>query len=235
MANKYLVISGGSRGIGFATIQKFIACGYKAINLSRSAPRLEGVTHITADFTDIGWAEKCGTLIDDAIPESAEIVLIHNSGVLLSDNVENVSAEQLQRVMQVNVIAASQLNQLLISRMEKGSSILYVASTLGEKAVANTCSYVASKHAMIGLMKSTSQDLFGRGIHTAALCPGFTETEMLNEHIGNDNAVVESIVQGVSFGRLIEPEEMAASLWFASQNPVINGSVIHANLGQKEY
>jgi len=235
MANKYLVISGGSRGIGFATIKKFKASGYQVINLSRSQPALEGITHISVDFSDKDWDVKCRTLLEQALPESAEITLVHNSGVLFGDTLESVSAGRLESVFQINVIAANQLNQLLLPRMNKSSSILYVASTLGEKAVANTCSYVVSKHAMIGLMKATCQDLFGREIHTAALCPGFTETEMLKEHIGNDDSVVQSITQGVSFGRLIAAEEIADALWFASQSPVINGSVIHANLGQKEY
>ena len=234
MTDKYLVISGGSRGIGLATIQKFSSTGYKVVNFSRSEPPFSPLEHIPADFADVSWAKQAGDELDGLLPESAEIVLVHNSGVLSNDTVETVSVTALQKSLQINLIAASQLNQLLLARMQRGSSILYVASTLGEKAVANTCSYVCSKHAMVGLMKATCQDLFGRGIHTSAICPGFTDTEMLREHVGSDE-VIASIVEGVSYGRLAEPEEIAESLWFASQNPVMNGAVLHANLGQKEY
>lgn len=234
MSQKFLVISGGSRGIGLAAIQKFAAEGYSVINLSRSKPAFEQLTHISADFSDIDWAEKAGAQLGEILPTTAQITLVHNSGVLLSDSIENVSVKALQTTLQINLIAASQLNQLVLPFLQTGSSILYIASTLGEKAVANTCSYVCSKHAMIGLMKATAQDLFGKGIHTAAICPGFTDTEMLRDHIGDDE-VIESIVQGVSYGRLAQPEEIAESLWFASKNAVINGAVLHANLGQKEY
>ena len=223
MKNKYLVISGGSRGIGFAAIQLFAAAGYDIVNLSRSKPDFENLTHISSDFTDSQWTEACRPALEKSLAEAAEIVLIHNSGLLLSDTIETVTADAMHRAMQVNVVAPSQLNQLVLPFMQEGSSILYVASTLGEKAVANTCSYVCSKHAMIGLMKASCQDLFGRGVHTAAVCPGFTRTEMLKDHVGQDESVLETIVQGVSFGRLISPEEIAETLWFASQNAVLNG------------
>ncbi|MEX2366607.1 MAG: SDR family oxidoreductase, partial [Pseudohongiellaceae bacterium] len=125
-------------------------------------------------------------------------------------------------------------NQLLIPKMQSGSSIIYVGSTLSEKAVANTYSYVVSKHAMVGMMRSTCQDLAGRQIHTACICPGFTDTEMLRTHVGNDNEVLEAIASGSTFGRLIKPEEIADTIWFSANNPVINGALIHANLGQVE-
>jgi NAD(P)-dependent dehydrogenase (short-subunit alcohol dehydrogenase family) len=118
--------------------------------------------------------------------------------------------------------------------MGTGSSILYVGSTLSEKAVANTASYVTSKHAVVGLMRATTQDLIGEKIHSAAVCPGFTATEMLLTHLG-DNDEVRAFLEGMSaFHRLIEPKEIAKTLLFCAQNPVINGSVIHANLGQVE-
>jgi NAD(P)-dependent dehydrogenase (short-subunit alcohol dehydrogenase family) len=116
--------------------------------------------------------------------------------------------------------------------MAPGSSILYVGSTLGEKAVPNSFSYVTSKHASIGMMRSTCQDLAGTGIHTACINPGFTDTEMLREHVPAD--VMPQIAAMSAFERLIQPEEIAQTLLFAAQSPVINGATINANLGQVE-
>ncbi len=132
------------------------------------------------------------------------------------------------------MVACVQLDQLLLPLMGAGSSIVYVGSTLGEKAVAGSCAYVVSKHAQIGLMRATCQDLAGRGIHTACVCPGFTDTEMLRAHVGHASEVLEALAGGVTFGRLIEPEEIARTIRFCAQNAVINGAVIHANLGQVE-
>lgn len=232
--NKVLIISGASKGIGLATAALFQEKGYKVVNLSRSAPALKGITHIRADLSDANWVPQHGTQIVREVQDAAIIVLIHNAAMMVKDNNETVTPEVMQQVFQLNVIAATQLNQLLLPHMKSGSSILYVASTLAEKAVAGTCSYVTSKHAQLGLMRSTCQDLFGRDIHTAAVCPGLTDTEMLRSHCNNDETILKSMAALSSFNRLVKPEEIAYTLFFCAQNPAINGATIHANLGQRE-
>ena len=69
-------------------------------------------------------------------------------------------------------------------------------------------------------------------MHVSCICPGFTDTEMLRTHIPEEN--IKDVAQMSTFNRLIQPEEIAQTILWATQNPVINGSVIHANLGQKE-
>ena len=232
--NKVLVISGASKGIGRATATLFLEKGYKVINLSRSKPDLTGLIHINADLADASWVPQHGAQILKQVQGADSIVLIHNAAMMVKDNNESVKPEVMQQVFQLNVIAATQLNQLLLPHMKNGSSILYVASTLAEKAVANTCSYVISKHAQLGLMRSTCQDLFGRGVHTAAVCPGLTDTEMLRNHCNNDESILASMAALSSFNRLVKPEEIAYTLFFCAQNPAINGATLHANLGQRE-
>lgn len=118
--------------------------------------------------------------------------------------------------------------------MPHGSSLIYIGSTLSEKAVANSFSYVTSKHALVGMMRASCQDLKGKQIHTCCICPGFTDTEMLRTHVGDDSAVLEFIASLNTFNRMIEPKEIAEFIIWAHHNPVINGSVLHANLGQIE-
>jgi NAD(P)-dependent dehydrogenase (short-subunit alcohol dehydrogenase family) len=232
---KVLVITGASKGIGRATAALFLDKGYRVVNLSRSAPDLAGITHITADLGDAHWTQQHGTRLQKEIAGAGNITLIHNAAMMVKDTVETVTASDMQHVFQLNVIAAAQLNQLLLPQMKPGSCILYVASTLAEKAVANTCSYVTSKHAQLGLMRSTCQDLFGRMIHTAAICPGLTDTEMLRSHCNNDANILASMASLSSFNRLVKPEEIAHTLFFCAQNPAINGETIHVNLGQREH
>jgi len=230
--NKLLVISGASRGIGAATAERFRDSGYRVISFSRAASGNAAFHHIAADFSQPNWPGEIENL-QELISEEHEITLIHNASMIRKDSVHNAASE-LANVIQINVIAAQQLNELILPHMQKGSSILYVGSTLSEKAVANTLSYSVSKHAVVGLMRATCQDLAGSGIHTAAVCPGFTDTDMLRNHIGNDEDVIRDIESNVSYSRLIRPEEIAEALLFCATNPVINGSIIHANLGQIE-
>ncbi len=229
-----LVITGGSKGIGNATCSLFLQEGWRVINLSRSPSPLPDVEQLQVDLSDPEWESYDGQALLDLVGDPDRLCVIHNAGLMLKDSTQTVSAEGLQKSLQVNVVAPTQLTRLLLPRMKAGSSVIYVSSTLGEKAVAGTCSYVISKHAMIGAMRSACQDLAGTGVHTACVCPGFTDTEMLREHLGDDQAVLASIAGGVTFGRLILSAEIADTLWFCAGNPVINGSVIHANLGQVE-
>ena len=82
------------------------------------------------------------------------------------------------------------------------------------------------------MMRSTCQDLAGQGIHTACVCPGFTDTEMLREHVPED--AMQAIASMSTYDRLVHPNEIGNALLWAADNPVINGSVLHANLGQIE-
>lgn len=232
--NKVLVITGASKGIGRATASLFLEKGYTVINLSRSKPDLTGITHITTDLADAQWISRQGAEIVKAVNGADIIVLIHNAAMMAKDTIETASPQIMQQVFQLNVIAAAQLNQLLLPHMKAGSSILYVASTLAEKAVPGTCSYVSSKHAQLGLMRSTCQDLFGRQIHTAAICPGLTDTEMLRQHCNHDENTLKNMAAISSYNRLVKPEEIAYTLFFCAQNPAINGATLHANLGQRE-
>ena len=228
----HLVITGASAGIGAATAELFQNNGFDIVNLSRKPCSVAGVTNIPCDLAPPDFLQKIQNDLLNALGDSAQIALIHNAALLINDNIASTDSEQLRRVLEINVVAASSLNQLLIPRMGAGSSVLYVGSTLGEKAVPNSFTYATSKHAVIGMMRATCQDLAGSGVHTVCINPGFTNTEMLREHVPAD--VMPQIAAMSAFERLIEPEEIATALLFAAQNPVLNGAAINANLGQIE-
>lgn len=228
------IITGASVGIGEATARTFQEGGYEVVNLSRRSCTVKGVHNLPCDLAD---TDSVGDAIDallSRISGLSEIALVHNASQMRKDAADNCSDDNLRAVLETNVIAVNRLTRALLPGMGPGSSVLYVGSTLSEKAVSNSFSYVTSKHAQLGMMRSTCQDLMGSGVHTAMVCPGFTDTEMLRNHVGNDEGVLEQIGAMNSFGRLIEPEEIASVLLWAHRNPVINGAVLHANLGQRE-
>ena len=229
---QYLVITGASSGIGLAAAAAFIEAGYKVINLSRKPCDLGGVVSIPCDLADPdSWDSIIQSLLS-AVSGAEALCLVHNAAHLVHDTVQDTQPADLRRTYEINLIAPTILNRILLPSMSEGSSILYIGSTLGEKAVPGSFSYVTSKHASIGMMRATCQDLAGTGIHTACINPGFTDTQMLRDHIPKD---VMSDIAGMStFGRLIDPPEIGKTVLFAAQSPVINGSVINANLGQIE-
>ena len=206
---------------------------YRVINISRSDAAHASIENHNIDLAAPDAADKFALLVEE-LQIDGHITLIHNAAELKSDSAANTATSDFRHTLELNVVAPHILNQILIPKMTQGSGIIYVGSTLSEKAVANTYSYVVSKHALIGMMRSTCQDLANTGIHTACVCPGFTDTEMLRAHVGEDAEIIESLSTLSTFGRLVTPEEIANTIVFAAENPVINGAVIHANLGQVE-
>ncbi len=231
---KTVIMTGASKGIGFATAKMFADEGHRVINLSRT-PAPDGRIHNAAiDLASPALGDQLQQLMSEQLSEPTEIILIHNAAKLASDQTQATSEADFRAVMDINLVAPHVLNQHIIPKMTEGSAILYVGSTLSEKAVPGSYTYVVSKHAMIGMMRSTCQDLAGTGIHTACICPGFTNTEMLRDHVGQDEEILAAIAATQTFNRLVEPQEIAATLFFAATQPVINGAIIHANLGQVE-
>ena len=229
---KLAVVSGASAGIGLATAERFLDAGYAVVTLSRRPCPLGAVKHIPCDLAAPESVRQVGEELTPLLAEAERIALIHNASRLLNDTAANTESDALRAVLEVNVVGINSLNRVVLPHMAAGSCILFVGSTLAEKAVPGSFSYVVSKHAQVGMMRACCQDLAGTGIHTACICPGFTDTEMLREHVP---AQAMDAVRGMSaFNRLIEPAEIAATLLWAAESPVLNGSVIHANLGQVE-
>lgn len=230
---KCLVITGGSAGIGLTTAQRFSDAGFVVVNLSRRPCPLDAVEHIPCDLSDPGFMGAIDMQLTPFLEKANQLVLVHNAARMNNDSAADTSSPSLRDVLEVNIVAPNSLNQRVLPHMEPGSSIIYVGSTLSAKAVPGSYTYVTTKHAMVGMMRATCQDLAGRDIHTVCVCPGFTDTEMLRHHVRED--AMEAVRAMSTFGRLINPEEIAETIFWAAGTPVLNGAVIHANLGQVEH
>lgn len=225
------IITGASRGIGAAAAQRFLDAGWDVLGLARGGCSVAGARSLSLDLLSEGWEGPLSEALEAA---PRRIALVHNAALLEPDRSDALDPERFRRTLELNVVVPASLNRLIVPRMAPGSSVLYVGSTLSEKAVAGVASYVVSKHAVAGLMRATCQDLAGREVHTVCVCPGFTATEMLLTRAGEDPGVLEALASLSTFGRLIEPDEIARVLLFCAENPVVNGAVLHANLGQVE-
>jgi len=231
---KLAIVTGASTGIGRATAERFVTAGYRVLNLARRTCDATGVENLCSDLTTcLAEADFCEKLVDH-VREAEAVCLVHNAAILQNDTVRNTPDAEFAAVLDLNVRTPNRLNHLLLPHLPAGSSIIYIGSTLAEKAVPNAFSYVVSKHAIVGMMRATAQDLAGAGIHTACVCPGFTDTEMLRAHVGDDPQTLAAIAAMNAFGRLITPAEIADLVIWAAEHPVINGAVLHAHLGQIE-
>lgn len=225
-----VIVTGGSAGIGLAIVERFADLDYRVLSLAR---RRCPVDTVESMLVDLGSGEAVAAALSkvrERLPKRSEIHLIHNAAAMPTDTASDFDTRVFERTLRLNVTTPAELNAGLIPRMKAGSSIVFIGSTLSEKGVPGRLSYVTSKHAVLGLMRATMQDLFGTGIHCMCVAPGFTDTAMLQQGPGLAQAVREM----VSFGRLLEPEEVADIVVFATRTPALNGAIVHANLGQRE-
>lgn len=232
----WAIITGASRGIGRAAAARFVAEGWRVMNVSRQACPEPGVLNLSVDLSVPGWEAPVERALGESLGQApgGRVCLVHNAALYGHDDALSLTGAHLRRVLEVNVVAPAVLNALARPYLTDGSSILYVGSTLSEKAVRGAATYVTSKHALVGLMRATCQDLTGTRIHTVCVCPGFTDTEMLRESVGSSEAALAATAARHTQGRLIAPEEIADVLVYCARSPVLNGAVLHANLGQIE-
>ncbi|MDP3560089.1 MAG: SDR family oxidoreductase [Legionellaceae bacterium] len=233
---KTLIITGASKGIGHATAHLFQAKGWQIINISRSDSDIPGIININVDLSVTNFESSLSLALEKHLEHGIQqpICLVHNAAYHVNDSIAQQDPHELTNALSVALISPAILNQYLIPRMMAGSSIIYMGSTLAEKAVPNAASYVIAKHATVGMMRATCQDLATSNIHTCCVCPGFTNTEMLQHHLGDKPELMDLVKKRVGAERLIEPAEIAEIIYFVAGHPTINGSVLHANLGQLE-
>lgn len=229
-----LIITGASSGIGRAIATDFLRQGSVVVNLSRRPCPERGVENLLCDLAEPDAPEQVRAALGTWVADADRICLVHNASIMRRDRITALPSADLRSVLELNLVAANGLNQIVLPHMDVGSSIIYIGSTLAEKAVPGVASYVIAKHALAGMMRATCQDLAGCGIHTCMICPGFTDTEQIRAMIGGDPDTLAAITGMSTFDRLIEPEEIAAAVAFAARSPVLNGALIHANLGQRE-
>jgi 3-oxoacyl-[acyl-carrier protein] reductase len=229
-----LLVTGASTGVGRAIAIRFLVEGAVVVNLSRRPCPERGVENLACDLAQPDAIDRIAVPLGARLADADRVCLVHNASIMRRDRIDALPSEQLRDVLELNLVAANGLNKLALSYMGAGSSIIYIGSTLAEKAVPGVASYVIAKHALAGMMRATCQDLAGRGIHTCMICPGFTDTEQIRAMIGGDPDTLAALTGLSAFDRLIEPEEIADAVAFAAHAPVLNGALIHANLGQRE-
>jgi 3-oxoacyl-[acyl-carrier protein] reductase len=230
--DKFAVITGASSGIGLAAAERFLEAGFQVANVSRSRCPNDRVMSVGVDLCGPGWQEVVASQLCAKISPGSRVILVHNAAASWHDRVTDAEPERLRAMLELNIVAPQALNRLFLPLMGPGSAIIYIGSTLSIKAVPGALSYVTAKHAMVGMMRATCQDLYGRSIHTACICPGVTDTPMARSLYSEQ--ILDKLAQMTGVQRLIEPREVGEAIYLAATTPIVNGAVITADYGQLE-
>lgn len=228
----HALVTGGGRGIGRAIAASLVQAGATVTILGRNRAILDealaaGDAHvaITADVSD---QIALNAAIAQAAAQQPIDILVANAGAAESAPFLKSDAALFQRMMDVNFMGVVYAAQAVMPAMkERGyGRIVAVASTAGLKGYAYVSAYSAAKHAVVGLVRSLALEVARNGITVNAVCPGFTETDLLAGSIDNivsktgrsrEQAVTE-LAKHNPQGRLVTPQEVAdAVLWLCGE------------------
>ena len=224
LKDKVAIITGGSRGIGYATAEKFLQEGAKVIltassqaNARKAAAQLEEkypgttVAGISPDLTDYAS-------VQDAFREVFEKyggvdILVNNAGVSESTPLLNYTEELFDKVMDLNVKGVYNTTRAAAEHMaSRGSGvILNTSSMVSISGQPSGFAYPASKFAVNGLTVSLARELGPKGIRVNAVAPGITETDMMK---AVPKEVIEPMIRQIPLRRIGKPEDIANAFVF---------------------
>jgi NAD(P)-dependent dehydrogenase (short-subunit alcohol dehydrogenase family) len=222
------IITGGAKGIGLAIARRLAADGMAIALIGRDAAALErtggklGARYAVADVTD-------ATALCDAIASLGPCdILVNNAGAALSKPFARHTMADFQTMLAVNLLSAVTACQAVLPDMrgKHFGRIVNIASTAGLKGYPYVTAYVAAKHALVGFTKALALETVKDGITVNAVCPGFTDTDMVARAAATIATASrrpaaearKELAGGNPANRLVRPEEVAEAVAFLCRN-----------------
>jgi 3-oxoacyl-[acyl-carrier protein] reductase len=239
------LITGGSRGIGAATVRMFASAGARVAFNYRSgkteAERLVnecGADRAHAIHADLTGTDAAGELMRAAVERLGALnALVVSHGIWPPDDVaiDRMSDQQWQKTVAVNLDSTFALVKHAVAQMKKqgrGGNIVLISSTAGQRGEAGHCDYAATKGALISMAKGLSTELAPFGIRVNCVAPGWVETPMTAPAL-IDEERRNKIHAAIPVGRVGTPEEIAAPILFLCTRHAgfITGEVLNVNGG----
>lgn len=249
-AARHALVTGAARGIGAAIARALAADGATLTLLGRDRQRLQELADtlpgrhgvVVADVTD---PQQVSEAFAQARAERGELqILVNNAGQAGSAPFVRTSIELWQQMLAVNLTGTFLCSQAALPQMLSGGGgrIVNIASTAAQKGYAYVSAYAAAKHGVLGLTRSLAREVARQGITVNAVCPGYTDTDILKESVANvvartgrtEQEAMVQFVTGNPQKRVVQPEEVADAVrWLCSDGAsAMTGQAISVSGGE---
>ena len=239
LEGKKAIITGGTRGIGYAIAARFIEEGASVTVFgSRQETANHAVDQLLATYPEAKvWGRTCDRASLDAVTEAFHAAaedmggvdtIVNNAGISQSTPLLDYTADEWQKVMDLNVTAVfngCRAGAQLMIEAGHGGTITTTSSMVSKYGQPSGCGYPTSKYAVNGLTQSLSRALAPKGIRVNAVAPGVTKTDMV---AALPEEVIKPLIATIPLGRIGEPEDVAnAFVYLASDmSSYVTGAVI---------
>jgi short-subunit dehydrogenase len=197
--DKVVIVTGSSRGVGFATAKTLVTLGAKVVLTARGTDRLEKSRKILSSLGeviaipgDIGSYEDSKRILEQTLTHFSRIdILINNAGISMRGKFENLHKEVIQNIVGTNLFGSIYLTNLAIPYLkETHGQIIFISSIAGLLGLPNASAYCATKFALKGLSESLRIELDPYGIHVGIVYLGFTEHDPEKRLVSSDGELL---------------------------------------------
>jgi 3-oxoacyl-[acyl-carrier protein] reductase len=245
LENKVALVTGGSRGIGAATVRAFVAAGARVVfNYQQASAAAEalvrecGPERCHAIQADLGGTAPAAKLVDSAVAKFGGLhILVANHGIWPPEDVaiDRMSDEQWRRTIAINLDSMFALVKHSVAQMKQqdaGGKIVLVSSTAGQRGEAFHADYAATKGAVISMVKGLATELARDRIHVNCVAPGWVATDMSRSTLSDPKSSAR-VLATIPLGRVATPAEIAAPILFlcTPHADFITGEIMNVNGG----